>query len=378
MPIDYTTSTSIVDTLKYVYGEGIKKQFETEKTLYNILPKSNKKPAGLGYQFSISYADPQGIGARGESAKLPDPLVGKYDKAIVLPKYVYGSSRLTGPAMEAGKGNAAAFIDSQSNQIDGIYRSMVHDLNRQCWGDGYGKVADVSASGVLSTSTTWSVTCDNDLGIRYLRPGMLVDFYESANVDQSSVASRITSIDYATKVVTFEANDGTYKANHPIAGFSAYTIAEEVIPVDATIVKMGTRDAVFATSDTSYEMTGLLGIFDDGTLLSTFQGIDVSSHPAWKANILDNSGSNRELTLDLLLQACDATRTVSGRHPEIMYMGLGQKRKYANLLTAQVRFAPTELKGGYEVLTFAAGEGNVQKIVEMIEQLTALNQIGSL
>jgi hypothetical protein len=49
-------------------------------------------------------------------------------------------------------------------------------------------------------------------------------------------------------------------------------------------------------------------------------------------------------------------------------MGLGQKRKYANLLMPDVRFAPQQLKGGYEVLTFAAGDGSVEIIVDPLCQ----------
>ena len=47
-----------------------------------------------------------------------------------------------------------------------------------------------------------------------------------------------------------------------------------------------------------------------------------------------------------------------------MRMGLGQRRKYANLLLPDVRFQPGELKGGYETLTFAAGDGSIQIVVD--------------
>ena len=49
-------------------------------------------------------------------------------------------------------------------------------------------------------------------------------------------------------------------------------------------------------------------------------------------------------------------------------MGLGQRRKYANLLMPDVRFAPTVLKGGYETLTFAGGDGTVQLVIDPMAQ----------
>ena len=77
-----------------------------------------------------------------------------------------------------------------------------------------------------------------------------------------------------------------------------------------------------------------------------------------------NSSVNRELSIDLMLNACDVTRTRSGRNPNKILMGLGQRRKYANLLMPDVRFAPTVLKGGYETLTFSGGDGSLEIIVD--------------
>jgi len=370
MAIDFTDITAITDTLKLVYGEGIQQQFAQEETLYNRLPKSSQSIGGKGYEFAVTFADPQGIGARAESAKMPDPLAGKFDTAQVTPKYVYGSSRLTGPALEAGKGNVAAFIDSQSNQVQGIYRSFLHDLNRQCWGDGYGLLGTLSAvSDTLSTSTTWDVTCDNDRGTRYMRPGMVVDFYESNTFDQSSVASRISSINYNTNVVTMEANASDYKTNHPNATAAAYTVSAATIASAAVMVRMGARAVpTHSSSATQFEMMGLLGIFDDSTLLTTFQNINASTFTQWRANILSNSSVNREITEDLLLDAADTTRRVSGKDPNVMYMGQGQRRKIANLYLGDVRFMPQQLKGGYETLTFSAGGSNIEMVVDPIGQ----------
>jgi hypothetical protein len=130
------------------------------------------------------------------------------------------------------------------------------------------------------------------------------------------------------------------------------------------MVRLGAREATHATSNTPVEMTGLDGIYDDGTLLSTFENVVVATYPYWKANVLGNSGVNRELTLNLMLQALDLTRTRSGRRVQTMRMGLGQRRKYANLLLPDVRFAPTSLRGGYEELTFAGGDGSVKIVID--------------
>ena len=219
MAIDFHDITAITDTLKYVYGAGITNQFADETTTYNQFPLSERKPKGLGYEFSIRYARAQGTGARGESQKLPDPLVGKFDKGRITPKYIYGSIKLTGPMIEAAKSDVAAFVDGLADSVDDIYQSILVDLNRMAWNDGFGLIGTLSAaSDTLSETvvTTWTVTLDNDVATRYCKPGMLVDFFTSAGaVDESSVASRIYSVDPTAKTIELEGNDGGYKTNHP-------------------------------------------------------------------------------------------------------------------------------------------------------------------
>jgi len=362
---DYHDLTAIADTLKIVYGEGIANQFPDEQITYNQFPVSDRKPKGLGYQFSIRYARAQGVGARKESAILPEPLAGKYDKSTILPRYAYGSLRMTGPAIEAAKGDIAAFVDGLADSVDDIYESLVNDLNRMSWGDGFGLIATMSAAVTPSTTTPWTVTCDNDLGVMRAVEGMIIDFYAAAGaIDQNVVSQRIVSVDPIAKTITFETLTTDYQAQHPIVAARTYTIAAAAIPTLSQIVRYGAREAAHATTNTPIEITGLDGIYDDGTLLATFQGILVASYPKWQANILANSGVDRELSIDLLLQGVDVMRTAAKKKPGMMRMGLGQRRKYANLLLPDVRFAPAELMGGYEVLTFSAGDGSIKMLID--------------
>jgi hypothetical protein len=368
--VDGTILSEIQDLLKTVYGTGLSEQFPLEVITYNQFTTSSRKPTGLGYKFGMNIANPQGIGARADAGILPDPLPGKQDNGLIVPAYNYGVLRTSGPAIEASKGDLSAFISALEGDVDRIYEGLLHDLNRQCWGDGFGKLGTLSAaSDSLSTTTTWTATCDNALGVKYMQEGMVVDFYASGGaIDQSAVASRISAINLDTKVVTFEANDGTYKTNHPIVAARSYTIATDTVPAASQIVRIGARDAAFATTDTPIEMIGLEGIFDDGTLLASFEGITVANQNKWKANILSNSSVDRELTIDLMLRACDRSRARSGRMVNCIRMGLGQRRKYANLLINDVRYAPQQLEGGYEKLTFSGGDGGVEIVVDPVAQ----------
>lgn len=383
MAIDYHDLTAITDTLKYVYGQGITNQFADEKTTYNQFPVSERKPKGLGYEFSIRYARAQGTGARAESEKLPDPLVGKFDKGRIVPKYLYGSLRLTGPMIEAAKSDVAAFVDGLADSVDDIYQSIIVDLNRQAWGDGMGKLGEVSAANATAcdTDSAWTMTFKSKTGVKYFKPGMLVDFYNAAGTKptpttatKSALACRVSAVYPSTNKVKFEmlyqttaGTTNAYLANHPWYA-SAHTGTKQSIPASADAIKMGARELVQAatefTSAKAREMMGLLGIYDNDTLLASFENIDTGDYPDWRAQVLSNSGVARELSIDLMLQGLDLVRTVTGKSVNVMRMGLGQRRKYANLLLPDVRFQPTVLKGGYETLTFAGGDGSVQFVID--------------
>lgn len=378
MPIDYHDLSAITNTLKYVYGSGITNQFADEKTTYNLFPVSERKPRGLGYEFGIRYARAQGTGARAESEKLPDPLVGKFGKAKILPKYVYGSIRLTGPMIEAAKSDVAAFVDGLSDSVDDIYQSVIVDLNRMCYSDGMGLLGTVAAAETKGGShdSTWSVTFKAKTGVHYFKPGMMVDFYTANGVNPTPnttndklFACRVLSVDPATNIVVFEAyaHGVPYAANHPHA--TGYlTDDNTTIAASAIAIKMAAREpqqlTTEFTSAAAREMMGLVGIFDNDSKLASFQNIDTGTYPDYQANVLSNSGVTRELSIDLLLQSLDLTRVKSGMSVNQMILGLGQRRKYANLLMPDVRFQPTVLKGGYETLTFAGGDGTVGMVID--------------
>lgn len=371
MAIDYATMTTLNDTLMIAYEQsGLENQFNTEAITYNQFPKSKRKPNGMYYEFGVRAARANGGGSRAENTRLPVPVSGKYDKSQIYPKYHYEPIGISGPLYEASKGASASFVDNLADQMESAYKGIIETLNMQCHRDGFGLLATLSAdSDALTTSsTTWTITCDNDLGVRYLKPGMLIDFFNGTAVDQSAVASRVYSVDPLNKTAEIEYNDGSYKAVHPNTTFRGYTIATDTVASGSYVVTMGSRGATFATSDTPVEMSGLEAIFDDGTNVSTFQGLAPATYTWWKANVLSNGGQTRELTLDLLLQAIDLGRMQGESKINLIRMGMGQRRKYFGLLGPDVRFVAGELKGGYEHLTFSAGNGAVEILIDPMQQ----------
>lgn len=354
-------TTAVTNVLKRVYGDRITNLFARQKQAYNHFDKSTRKsqytPGGAGYYFALRRSDVESVGARVEDAYLPEPMTYDAVQGYIKPRLMYGVLRLSGLAIESGKTNVQAFAQIQGDAIMSTYQSLITDLNRMTWGDGYGKLGELSSSATPATGATWTAKFDNDLGVRYIRKGMVCDFYSSGGaVDVSASAVRVDSVNPSTRVVTFEAvgTDGkNYRTYHPNTAAQDYTKAASAIPVSSQLVRYGARDAAFATTDSSREMMGMLGMFDDGTLITTFEGVNTTTYPEFVANVLSNSGTNRDLSIDLMLAACDMTSTRSEKTVGRIWLGLGQRRKYFALLSPDVRYAAAEFVGGYETLRFS-------------------------
>ena len=353
-------TSAIAYQLKSVYGDQIIDLFNRQVMTYNMFMKSGRKatyaPGGTGFVFATRRSDIESVGARAENAYLPEPLDADGVQFTITPKLLYATLRLSGLGMEVGKGGVQSFVDVQGDAISNIYKALITDLNRQCWGDGHGGLATLSAQATTLTGSVWTFTCANDTGVRYLRKGMLLDFCESGTIDIHSIAQRIKSIDPTTKIVTMLAAADTYETYHPLGASYGAVSNSQTIASGATVVRSGSRlgtSGSWTTASTAYEICGLNGLFDDGTLLASFQGQTIATYPEFVANIIDNSAVNRELSIDLMLQAMDLTSTRSDQTVEMILSGLGQRRKYFALLANDVRYAPGQFVGGYETLQFA-------------------------
>ena len=368
-------TTAIAYQLKRIYGDKITDLFNRQAMTYNLFMKSSRrasvKPAGAGYYFAVRTGAMESVGARVEGAFLPEPLPTAGVQGSINPALIYAVCRMSGLALEAGKGNLAAFVDAQGDAVMDSYKSLVVDLNRMCWGDGFGLLGTTSAAATPATASTWTATFDNDRGTRYIRKGMICDFYQSGTLDVTASAVRVSAINPTTKVVTFEAIGaaGTaYRTYHPNAAGRTATKSTASIASGSYLIRYGAREAAHAITDTPRELMGLLGMYDDGTLLTSFEGINTSTYPEWVANRIHNSAVNREITEDLMLSAMDMSSTRSNNSQvDTIRMGLGQRRKYFGLLKPDVRYSAGVLLGGYERLDFSQN-GRVKIIVDPFSQ----------
>ncbi|MBC7238517.1 MAG: phage major capsid protein [Chloroflexi bacterium] len=317
-------TTTLDAILKNDYLPPIRKALNDSSLLWSRLERDEESVVGKMAIVPINYAHNQGVGAQSETG-VPTAGEEAYKESQVAMKYIRGRISVSSPVIEASKNDAGAFVRAVDSEMRGLEASLRDDMNRQVFGDGTGKLAQVNGA-VTWSSGTATVTVDNP-GTLYLKPGMLIDIYSSYPDTKSHSGVKVESVNSATSF-TISAGEG-----------SAANIAD-----NAWI----TRKGAVTTTGVQYEIMGLKGLIDDGTYVATLQNIARSTASYWKANVLANGGTNRALTLELMQQAQDEAEVQGAGLTSLIVSNFAVRRKYINLLAADKRFVqPFYIEGGW-------------------------------
>lgn len=310
--------------LKRHYGpQFITDQQQTDPDFIMTLPKASEKPGGedAAFRFGVRLQRRQNGGAQLQNEQFRTNRTGVRKQAYIAAKVNIWAAELTGFAITLSKDALDTFVSGLDDEFSDALASMKKDMNRQCF--GYGKGVLTQVNGAVSAST--SVVCDS---VQYFYPGMKLDFWTalSGGTKQAS-AVEISSINVSTKTLTMA---------------SAVTVDD-----DSYIFRDGIYDS--APSD-GKEMMGLDGIADDGTLVSTFQGLSRSTYSTLKGTLLNASSAS--ISGDLMQQLIDLVETTSGKKVDRIVSHRTQRRLYLNLLTPQKRFMDDKLDAGFSVLEY--------------------------
>jgi len=322
--------TTLSEILKEVYDPVIEDQQNLEAFTWKEFQDGDDELGGQGWFFAVKVGGNQeGIGARAEKGTLPVPAHQRWQNGLIYWRLLYGAFELSGPVIEAAKTNLKAFANARTDEIEGLTRDTIKDFNRQIFGDGTGIMA-------LCTAINSTVTQEVD-NAQYLRVNMMIDIWDDGNPD--------AIIGDSLQITAISPNaDGT--ADLTTDTGSHTTAVGDMIRREDAAVDDGAGDA------TSYEMTGLQEIIDDGTIAATFENIVRADFPIWNGHVLDNSGTDRNLTLDILQQAEDAVYRAASKRPNWIRMNLGQRRKFFDLVAPDKRYMSGRIDGGWERLEY--------------------------
>ncbi len=213
-----------------------------------------------------------------------------------MKRAMYATLQFDGLAQACAKGKGA-IADLVTQEIKNTEGYVSHKLNKQFWGDGSGRLAQLRAA------STASVTVDIDGGLGYfgvstdeytnpaqlLFEGMYVDIYSSAGVLEAENVKISTIVDDGDGTATLTMATAVTASNDAyIFDHNTYVTSEAA----GSGVPMGLMGIISASNPYA-------GI----TALSAFQGINRSSYAYAQAQVVANGTSAAVFNSKTLLKA---------------------------------------------------------------------------
>jgi hypothetical protein len=319
---DYGGSVSTINGLlkdDYVM-QGVIDQVNKATVLLDKM-RSKKSSHGRQHIFSIQVNTSRTGGARAEGAALPAPGFGRYEQPTGTVKYNYSRFQINTQAIEATRGNKAAFAEAFERALTDCRDDLKLTRQRQSWGDGSGVLAKVDGTVTASATVpvkdpygyTYSGTLAAQDRVITLKAGMPIFFGTAA------VARTILAVNRAAGTITVDSN-----------------------------VTLTNNDNIFhgGASTAGLEMDGLGAIV--GTS-GTYLGLNRATTPNWQSHVF--AAPAGQLSEDLMRMTRDEILSQGTGDVELIITTFGVRRLYESLLKSFKRFTnPMKLEGGYDAL----------------------------
>ena len=225
-----------------------------------------------------------GFGFGAEGVGTPKAGAQRYTRFEIDAVDMYVDLQISNKTIELASSNASSMINALDSEIKGSYAAAKWNISRALFGDGSGKLANVSAVSASGNNTV--LTLDS---VKRVIEGLSIDLYSDG--DTPSVASgnaghRIISVDRANKTALCE----------------------------GTLTLSGNG---FITVQGSYnrELTGLGAIFGDGEKL---YGIVKSENPWICPTTVDCGGDITDL---ILYRGIKEAKDYKGANIDLLMMG---------------------------------------------------------
>ena len=307
--------SNVVEALKYTYmSDRVAYMFNEESVVYNILSKVKKSQGGRTNQFlmPILVQNPGAFTGIAEGGSLPSALQPDTTEAYFdLQEYV-GLYDVTWKLIQDARNSKFAFQQAIQMLDEGLRRRIIRNLNSDFMDDGRGRLAVLPAA---DNDTTITVNA-----LPRVEKGMVVDLMDTDDATKNTDSATVSAVDPVNRTITLSANSGS-------TGAGDYLVIQD------------TTD-----SPTCLHTNGLLGIIDSAnpaTVVGNYGAINRSTagNEFWQAVELSNSGTNRALTEDLMLQALDYAREKGSGQVKAWLSNLAIVRRYHEMLRAEAFFA---------------------------------------
>lgn len=365
--------------MKIRYAAALESILQRRTVLLGRVEKTKQYWTGKHHLTPVQITSGFAAGARPESVgKIPKARAISDANSIITNKSHYCTVKVTGQAdAQSSKGGAWASV--KSRQIMNSAKDLRVTMNRALYGDGIGLLGEVSTTAVTGAGTVaspWIVelkgynvgqTVSTDAvswrTARHFKRGMWIvwGYYDPSNTngqtgnhfDQTNPTG--AEYGYVKKVVGAGSDFLSVQIvnNTELAGGTAPAAHMVFVQGDNT---------VYGEHSFNQECMGLRGIVSEDT--ENFQQVVNSDHPEWVGIEMDNpssAGTPRQITDTLLQEACDRVYDLTAGEVDVLIMHTTTRNAYIQYLKSKglERFAATKLKGGWSVLSYNGGRGNI-------------------
>ena len=316
------STTDVIEAMKYTYGvDQVLYLLNEEVVTWNMLQKMKKPMGGRGqFIMPIMVKNPGAWTGITEGGALPTGLNPDTAEATFSLQEYTGLYNMSWKLLQDARNSKFAFQTALKMMEAGFRRRVLKLINADFISDGLGKLASLPAADDQVT-----ITVD---ALPSVDVGMVVDVMDTDNNTKHGNSLTVTAVDVVNRTIT-------------LSGAPSGTAASDYVVIQDTV-----------SSSASLHTNGLLGIIDDANPPNAnFGGINRSTagNEYWESAVLDNSGTNRALTEDLMLQLEDLVREKGGAKLNAYMSNLAIIRRYHELLKDDVFYAmssPQALDGG--------------------------------
>ena len=313
------STTDVIEALKYTYGtDQVLYLLNQEVVTWNLFQKIKKPMAGRGqFIMPIMTKNPGSWTGLAEGGTLPSNLNPDTAEATWALQEFAGLYNMSWKLLQDARNSKFAFQTALKMLEQGFRRRVLRLINGDLISDGLGKLGIMPAA---DNQTTITVNALPGVDI-----GMVVDLIDASDNDADLAASRtVSAVDPINRTITISGSAPSGTA----AG-------------DFFCIENSTKSGAI------YHTNGILGVIDDGNPGNgNFGNINrsTSGNEYWQSVVLSNSGTNRALTEDLMMQLEDAVREKGGAKLNAYVSNLAIVRRYHELLREDTYFAMSSPK----------------------------------
>jgi hypothetical protein len=320
------TTTAVLESLKYSYGANrVAYMFNEESVVWNILSRVKKPMGGRGqFILPIITQNPGAFSGVVENGTIPTPLdMDTAEATFSLREYV-ASYNVSWKLIQDSRTDKFAFQQAVQMLDEGLKRRIFRNLNSDLIDDGRGRLAVITGTGTDTFTSAF---------LPRMEKGMVVDLMDTDNDTRHGDSLTVTAVDPIARTFTLSA-----------------AVANEAAG-DFIVIQDTLDDGETYNSLHSHGLLGIIDNDDPSAVVGDYGGIDrgTAGNEYWESVVLSNSGTNRALTEDLLLQALDAVREKGGGQLSHWISNLAIVRRYHEMLAAERFFAmssPGAIGGG--------------------------------